>query len=298
VTAPALGVTLPHFTDDPERFLDAARRAEALGLDSIWVFDHLWPLSGGKHRPAIEAWTGLAWLAEATRRVCIGTLVTRSSLRHPALLGRMAATVATIAPGRVIVGVGSGDFRSRAENEAFGAPYFSGDARVAQLAGTVVALRRMLRDPVVTERHPFLALTEMPSLPLPIPAPDVWVAGVAPPVLDVAGRLADGWNGWGGSPERFAANARALARAAGDRRVTPTWGGLVILGASDEEARAKLGARDPRSYVVGGPATVARHLREMVAAGARHLVATFPDAWRAGVYELFAREVRPRITDG
>jgi alkanesulfonate monooxygenase SsuD/methylene tetrahydromethanopterin reductase-like flavin-dependent oxidoreductase (luciferase family) len=297
VTRLALGVTLPHFTDDPNRFLDAARRAEHLGLDSIWVFDHLWPLSGGRRRPVIEAWTALAWLAESTRRVRIGTLVTRSSLRHPALLARMAATVAAIAPGRLIVGMGSGDFKSRAENEAFGAPYHSGEARVAQLAATVVAVRRMLHEPVVTERAPFVSLTEMPSRPLPVPPPEVWVGGVAPSVLEIAGRAADGWNGWGGTSERFAANARAVARAARERRVTPTWGGLAILGASDREARDKLGPRDPRNYVVGGPVTLAEQLSEMVGAGARHLIVTFPDAWRPGLYELLAREVRPRVVD-
>ena len=93
-----LGVTLPQFTAEPAQVVDAALRAESLGLDSSWVFDHLWPLSGGKERPALEAWTTLAYLAAATSRIDLGTLVTRSTLRQPAVLAKMAATVAEKLP--------------------------------------------------------------------------------------------------------------------------------------------------------------------------------------------------------
>src|ERR671915_1147412 len=120
MTTPLLGATLPQFTDDGHAFVEAAQRAESLGLDSVWLFDHMWPLTGGKTRPVIESWTALAHLAAATSRITVGTLVTRSTLRHPLLLAKMAATVGAIAPGRVIVGIGSGDEQSRNENEAFG----------------------------------------------------------------------------------------------------------------------------------------------------------------------------------
>jgi alkanesulfonate monooxygenase SsuD/methylene tetrahydromethanopterin reductase-like flavin-dependent oxidoreductase (luciferase family) len=102
-----LGVTLPQFTGDAELFLDGARRAEHLGLDSVWVFDHLWPL-GAKRRPILEGWTALASVASATERIGIGTMVTRSSLRNPAVLAAMAATVGALAPGRLTVGLGCG----------------------------------------------------------------------------------------------------------------------------------------------------------------------------------------------
>ena len=295
MTVPALGVTLPQFTDDPERMLSAARRAEALGLDSVWVFDHLWPLSGGTHRPVIEAWTALSWLAETTQRVRVGTLVSRSTLRHPAVLAKMAATVATIAPGRVIVGIGSGDDRSRAENEAFGLPYYSDSDRVEQLADVVATLVETTSHRVVVHRSRFASLDGLHSSPLPEPRPPVWVAGHSPAVIKLAGRVADGWNGWGGTPQRFARAVASLDDAAGERRVEATWGGLAILGGSDEDAWSKVGVRDPRDYVVGGPDALARHLSAMSAAGASHLIVTFPDAARPDVYERLAQDVRARL---
>ena len=105
--------------------VDGAHRAREAGLDSVFVFDHLWPLTGGKERPIFESWTTLAHIAAVTDTMDIGTLVTRSSLRHPAVLAKMAATVASIAPGRLIVAIGSGDEMSRPENEAYGIPYFA-----------------------------------------------------------------------------------------------------------------------------------------------------------------------------
>ncbi|HEY7874314.1 MAG TPA: LLM class flavin-dependent oxidoreductase, partial [Actinomycetota bacterium] len=74
-----IGVSLPQFTSDAAAFVAGVERARAVGLHSIWLYDHLWPLSGGKDRPVLEAWSALAWLAASTDDVEIGTLVTRSS---------------------------------------------------------------------------------------------------------------------------------------------------------------------------------------------------------------------------
>jgi alkanesulfonate monooxygenase SsuD/methylene tetrahydromethanopterin reductase-like flavin-dependent oxidoreductase (luciferase family) len=133
MTGVRLGVTLPQFTGDPSKLLDGARRAEDAGLDSVWLFDHLWPLTGGKSRSMFECWTSLAYIAAVTKRVTVGTLVSRSSMRHPVLLAKMAATVHAIAPGRLVVGIGSGDEASRPENDSVGLPYYPGRERTDQL---------------------------------------------------------------------------------------------------------------------------------------------------------------------
>lgn len=247
-----LGATLPQFTDDPARFLDGARRAEASGLDSIWVFDHLWPLSGKKERPILEAWTSLAWIAADTTNVMVGTLVTRSSLRNPIVLAHMARTVAQIAPGRLILGIGSGDHLSQAENEAFGIPYWAGADRVAQFESTVAQLRARLDGT----------------------GAKIWVAGRSDDALEVAARYGDAWNGWGGTSESYARDAATIAGFAGGRPVELTWGGVM-----------KDAALESQAAILSG----------FVAAGARHLVCTYSDAWRPGVYETLAQDVRPLI---
>ena len=268
MNAVRVGVTLPQFTADPAVLLDGARRAEALGLDSMWTFDHLWPLSGGKQRPIFECWSALAYIAELTSRAQVGTLVTRSSLRNSVLLARMAATVAGVAPGRLVVAIGSGDKRSRRENEAFGIPYYPGARRTSQLAETVEVVGR--------------------SLAADGAGAALWVGGRGRAALELAGRLADGWNSWGTNPAEFSLDARIVTEAAAGRTVEPSWAGTILLGRDGAAARAKLKDRNPDDYLTGGPQDVAEQLSELVAAGARHLIGTFPDARDPEVYELWA----------
>jgi alkanesulfonate monooxygenase SsuD/methylene tetrahydromethanopterin reductase-like flavin-dependent oxidoreductase (luciferase family) len=297
VTGIKIGVTLPQFSGDAAQLRDAAQRAEAVRLDSLWVFDHLWPLSGGKERPILEGWTTLAWLGTITKSIGVGTLVTRSSLRHPAVLAKMTATVATIAPERLTVAVGSGDELSRAENESFGLPFYESVERPDQLRSTVEVLHRALSGPSVSQSDDFVELRDLPVSPAPPVPPKVWVAGRSPAVLDIAGDLADGWNGWQGSPTRFREDvARVQARAAG-RDLEFSWGGILILGRDDAEAQTVLGERDPRGFLVGGPETVGLRLRSFVEAGARHLTLTFAGPWRDEALSLLSSEVRS-IIDG
>jgi alkanesulfonate monooxygenase SsuD/methylene tetrahydromethanopterin reductase-like flavin-dependent oxidoreductase (luciferase family) len=291
-----VGTTLPQFTDDPDKLLEGARRAEALGLDSIWVFDHLWPLTGGKERPIFECWGTLAWLAAATERIRIGTLVTRSTLRHPAVLAKMAATVAAIAPGRLTIAIGSGDEASRSENEAYGIPYLTGDERIAQLISTVRVVRDYLHSPAVSLDDGFVSIHDLPSSPGVDPAPRLWVGGRSDDVLETAALVADGWNGWGGTPTRFRQDAAGVTEYAGERDVELSWGGQVMLDETDAAAADRMVERSGKGWIVGGPETVAARINEFVEAGARHVIATFSDPGRAGVYELLAQRVKPLLT--
>ena len=278
-----LGVTLPQFTDDAAKFVSFARRVEKLGLDSAFVFDHIWPLSGGRERSILEAWSSLGHIAAATERVRVGTLVTRSSLRHPAVLAKMAATVGEVAPGRTIIGIGSGDDMSKEENESFGIPYYAGADRIEEFRGTVETVSKFLSEPIANVQHDFVTVEELPASPRPSPRPQVWVGGRSDDALEIAGRWADGWNGWGGSPQRFAQDALRVAEfaaASGDRAIELTWGGLVVLAETDAEAEAKLGKRNPKEYVVGGPEKVAARLNEFVEARCQ---ASGPDADRLGI---------------
>jgi len=133
---------------DFETMVGVARRAEELGLDSIWLYDHLQTRAGDPDR-ILECWTSLAALARETSRVRLGQIVTCSLYRNPGLLAQMAATVDAASGGRVVVGVGAGwDEREYTEfGYADALPPIRD--RLAQLERTLRVLRERQRSPIL-----------------------------------------------------------------------------------------------------------------------------------------------------
>ena len=108
-----------------------AQQAEADGFDSIWLADHLLYRKPGEPTRGIwECWTMLSALAEATRRVDIGTLVLCNTFRNPAILAKMATTADEVSSGRLILGIGAG--WNEPEYQAFGLPFDHRAARARQ----------------------------------------------------------------------------------------------------------------------------------------------------------------------
>lgn len=229
-------MTLPQFRHDAEAAVAVARRAEAAGLDGVFVFDHMWPL-GQRQRPALHSLTLLGALAAETERVTLGPLVARVGMVPDALLVHGLLTLHRIIGDRLIVALGTGDSLNRDENEAYGRPF----APAAERLASVVACCGRLRAAGVT----------------------TWVGGRSPAVRAAAAH-ADGWNGWGTDAATFAAEAAAVAPG-----VERTWGGQVLIGRTPAEAEAKLRTHRPRPGLVSGtPADLARHLDAVAAAGA------------------------------
>jgi alkanesulfonate monooxygenase SsuD/methylene tetrahydromethanopterin reductase-like flavin-dependent oxidoreductase (luciferase family) len=234
-----LGITLPQFRTDPDPSLDAARAAEAAGLDGVFVFDHLWPL-GRPDRPALHSYELLAAVAAETSAVSVGTLVARVGLLPDVLFLHALLTLHHIAGPRLVAGLGTGDAANRDENVAYGVGYPSMAERRARLIACCQALGTA---GVAT-----------------------WVGGNSPAARRsaVAGG-AKGWNGWGLDQASFAASAASLAGTG----VEPTWAGQVLIGRTREEADAKLATYGTRPGLVWGTVDdLRRHLDRLEAAGA------------------------------
>jgi alkanesulfonate monooxygenase SsuD/methylene tetrahydromethanopterin reductase-like flavin-dependent oxidoreductase (luciferase family) len=270
------GLILPLFSGDPHRVLSFARNAEDLGFDGVFAFDHFFPPGAPSDRPSLEAFTMLAAVSASTTRVTVGTLVTRAQLRPVGLLAKLAANIDLVSGGRLVLGVGTGDPIDRPEHEAFGLPMLSKEDRRAHLAEAVAAVKALFGGRE-WEGGAFVPPMRGPLLPRPHQGggPPVWVGAQADPVVALAGRLADGWNGWGLEPAAFARKARLLAEEAGaaGREAEATWAGIVLVGEDEREAEALLARRRARGMPddglwVGSAERFAETARSLEDAGA------------------------------
>jgi Luciferase-like monooxygenase len=135
-----LGVLLPTFRRAPDDALAAARAAAEAGLDGVFAYDHVWPM-GSPSRPAIAPFEVLAAVATEVPSLVVGPLVARVGLVDDAILLGQCRALATLAPGRTVAALGTGDALSREENEAYGVPVAPPEDRRASLRAIATALR-------------------------------------------------------------------------------------------------------------------------------------------------------------
>jgi alkanesulfonate monooxygenase SsuD/methylene tetrahydromethanopterin reductase-like flavin-dependent oxidoreductase (luciferase family) len=174
-----------------------AQRAEAAGLDAVWVADETpmaYPGSIG-----FDAWSLLGALARETSRVMLGTLVTPALFRHPLLTAMAASTVDHASDGRVILGFGAGGVP--ADLGGIGSPETGGRELVERLDEQLDTVDRLLRGETVTRETGFYPTWDaVIERPLQRPRPRIVVAAAGQRALGVAARRADTWNTLGGQP--------------------------------------------------------------------------------------------------
>ena len=124
----------------------AAVAAEEAGFDGLWTWDHLRDPDGPSGPGVPEVLTVLTALAEATRRVSLGSLVLNVANRHPGLLANMAATIQAVSGGRLLLGIGAGGSRRTpyvVEQEALGQSVDRDEARAQRVVEAIEVLRRL-----------------------------------------------------------------------------------------------------------------------------------------------------------
>jgi coenzyme F420-dependent glucose-6-phosphate dehydrogenase len=313
----------------PVELLEYAVRAEAAGFDLVTVSDHFqpWRHHGG-HAPAAMPW--LAALSQRTERVRVGTSVLTPTLRyHPAIVAQGFATIGCLMPGRLFLGVGTGEAMN--ETPATGAEFPGRKERRQRLAEAIELIRLLWSAERVDFDGRFYrtakaTIYDRPSVPVPI-----YVAASGPLAAKLAGRAGDGFICTSGKREELytellanvAAGAEQAERAPDaiarqielkvsyDRdliraREACNWWAALALTPEQKEgvedpiemerlADANLDQAHTRFVVSDDPDEVADRIGFYVGLGFEELVIHGPGADQAGFIDQFSADVLPRL---
>jgi len=249
---------------EPADFAAAVDLLEASRVDSLWLPETV-------YTPAVEPFTGIAFALARTTRLKAGSGISVLPGRHPVLVAKQLASLAGLAPGRVLPVFGLQP-AAPAERDLFPVP---AGQRAAVFDEALTLLRLLLTSPSVTFSGSFFSVDGASVGPLPGKPLDIWLGGTAPAGLRRVGRLADGWLGSLLTPDEAGAAVRVINEAAdaAGREVEPDHFGLsipVAFGPVPAALAASIARRRPGT----SPA-------DLVAdgwAGARRMIAAYVEA--------------------
>jgi alkanesulfonate monooxygenase SsuD/methylene tetrahydromethanopterin reductase-like flavin-dependent oxidoreductase (luciferase family) len=194
MTKPEIGVYLPQMGFAYPDLMHRARRCDELGIDSVWLYDHLYG-PGAPDYPSLEAWTLATALLSNTERIQVGHMVLCNQFRHPVVLAKMATTLDQISSGRLQLGIGSGSIED--EHARIGVGWGTFAERSARLGETLEILRQAFADERIDFAGNHFTVTDMPIKPGPVQqaGPPIIVGGVGEKyTLPLVARYADVWN--------------------------------------------------------------------------------------------------------
>ena len=289
--------------------LEAGRRADRLGYDSLWTWDHLYPIVGSHKGPIFEGWLTLAAWAQATERVRIGLMVGANTFREPALTAKMATTLDHISNGRAILGIGGAWFET--EHEAFGIPFGDGfPERLRWLGEALPIMRGMLHGERPIAAGPRYAAKTVRNDPMPIQdrLPLLVGGGGEQVTLKLVAKYADA-NNVGGGIENvkrkdaiLVRHCETVGRDPSEIERTTGLGTVIIRDSRAEAERVQKeiatgngGAEPWKDQPVGTPEDVLEKLAPFPEIGYRHLIAGFPSPYDEESMTRLATEVRPQL---
>ena len=194
MSRPEIGVYLPQMGFSFGDVLHRTQRCEDLGIDSLWLYDHLYG-PGMPDYPSMEAWTLATALLARTERIRVGHMVLCNQFRHPVTLAKMATTLDQISGGRLTLGIGSGSIED--EHRRAGMHWGTFAERSAQLGETLEILHQAFAQERIDFSGKHFTVADMPIKPGAVqqPRPPIVVGGVGEKfTLPLVARYADVWN--------------------------------------------------------------------------------------------------------
>jgi probable F420-dependent oxidoreductase len=304
------GLALRNFTTwpelpDPAGLIDYAAKAEALGFDSVWVWDHIL-LGVDPPFPIVEALTLLSAIAARTTKIKLGTGVLVLPLRNPVVLAKELASLDRIAQGRLLLGLASGWYKR--EFDAVGVPFHE---RGRIMERNLTLLRRLLTEDKIDAEYPPHLLRQTNMAPKPPAMPPIVIGGYVDRVLKRAA-MNGGWLTYFYTPQSFAqswAKVRFYAEAAGrdpeallNANQLPIYVGtsraavepamMEWLGQEWDYAAWSQSTKD--AAIIGTVEDCVAQLRAQIDAGVQKLI-LIPHRYQPEQVEIIARDVIPRL---
>jgi alkanesulfonate monooxygenase SsuD/methylene tetrahydromethanopterin reductase-like flavin-dependent oxidoreductase (luciferase family) len=297
---------------DWSSLLEAGRRADRLGFDTLWTWDHLYPIVGSHEGPIFEGWLTITAWAMATERVRIGLMVGANTFREPTVTAKMAATFDHISGGRGILGIGAAWFET--EHIAFGLPFGSGPPeRLRWLGEALPIMRGMLRGERPTAEGERYHAREVSNDPPPVQErmPILIGGGGRKVTLRLVAQYGDANNIGGGvesvrEKEQFLLeHCERVGRDPSEIERTSGMGTVIIRDSREEAARVQAAiferngnARLWEDQPVGTPEDIVERFAPYLELGYRHFICGFPSPYDEETMVRLMTEVKPKLLAG
>jgi alkanesulfonate monooxygenase len=307
------GIAARNFTaypeiPDPKALIEYGEKVEALGYDSLWVWDHIL-LGVEPHFPIMDSLTTLTTIAARTKRIKLGTGILVLPLRNPVALAKQLATMDQFSGGRLIMGMASGWYKR--EFDALGIPF---EKRGKLMDENLEILNRLWTEEKVDGKYMAHNISAAVMYPKPAQKPrmPLLIGGYADRVLARAGVAGDGWLTYFYEPKNFTKSwnkVRAAAKEAGkdpDKLLNASQLPIMV-GKSREAVQPDMldwlnkewdfpanSDCSRESAVMGSVDDCVAQLKEHLAVGVQKIIFV-PYKYRADQVEIIAREIIPRL---